>query len=119
MKHEFPYLKDVTDDTLMSIAETRFPEYDSKYNLLGKGLFINKNPLFRVSVVVRHKPKKNKTNLIINRNLTVLGNLLIVGFLPLGIFCTFFLFKKFYYEVDDVFFGELYARAEASGLSVE
>lgn len=107
MKEFFPLMEDVTQETLLEIANRRFPEYKSYKQtfLTGKSVCINKNALFRAVIMVKHNPKKNRTTLIVDDHVTVLGSLLA------GPIWGSLIFKGFFDEVEEVFRDELSKRA--------
>lgn len=102
MKYKFPEIKDVDIDTLLRIAQEKFPEYKiyTQRFLIGKALCINRNPFCRAIILVKHNRKKDSTTLVVNSGLTVLGCLFGGGFWVL-------FSKSFFEEVGTTYYCEL------------
>lgn len=103
MTNKFPLVENVTLETLLEIARTRFPEYKSYTQtfLIGKCVCINRNALFRAVIRVKHNPKKGHSTLIVNEHVTMLGNLLA------GPLWGMLIFKRFFDEVKEVYNAEI------------
>lgn len=109
MKETYSLIEGCDVNTLLEIAERRFPEYKSYIQsfIPDAGVCINRNPLFRAAIFVKHNAKKGTTKLIVNDNVTVLGSLLV------GPLWGSLIFKGFFDEVKSVYREELARLAEA------
>lgn len=102
-KIKLPLNQNINQSLLLKIAEQRFPEYKSytQSNLAGKFVCINRNPLFRVMIKVKHKPAKQESVVRLVLNCTFLGTLLI------GPAWGMIVYKDFHKEVAETFRKEL------------
>lgn len=103
MKRDLPLKEHVTLNTLLEIAQRRYPGYKSYTQTFVNGTMvcINKNSLIRAAIKVKHNRQQQTTTLFVYEHFTALG-----GFTG-AMFWGKAAFRSFFAEVLEVYYAEL------------